>query len=408
MNRADDMVFVGKGVFGREFISLLPAYAYHAICSQILPLFFPILIYKISNSAMEASAPRSLQYVAISLLASFSGVIVDKFSKKRIILSCTVVSTIATMALSFLVDDISSLSSAFVVFIYMVCGYIFFNSSSVEVKRIVPPNSLMKANSYFSIIDQVMILSASSICMFLISFGVYKEFIIFLGALGIFSILVTENFLTPGEYKRGEKGIFALFIDGWRALRADTVLFRLTIVVLLSNSVVAAIGFSVIPLASTKLHLSDALTAVVIGMTGVGGLLGGALAPWIRSRLGTQRFLKVMLLSLGLSCLLLAVSDTVYLAVLAIFAEGFSSTAFAICVRTIRQQRTPPEYLGRVSGLTGALFKFGMPIAILGCGIFIEMGSAELPMYLAAGIILICLLGLQFVVFRGSQSLTEQ
>lgn len=48
---------------------------------------------------------------------------------------------------------------------------------------------------------------------------------------------------------------------------------------------------------------------------------------------------------------------------------GLAPMILSIGVWSFRQETTPPELMGRVTGLTGSIFKLGMPFAIFGSGL---------------------------------------
>ena len=68
------------------------------------------------------------------------------------------------------------------------------------------------------------------------------------------------------------------------------------------------------------------------------------------------------------------------------FLEGGLSLFFAIGVGSYRQESTAAEHMGRVAGLTGAIFKIGMPPIIVLAGVLADAGSIGAVFALAAAI----------------------
>jgi hypothetical protein len=59
-------------------------------------------------------------------------------------------------------------------------------------------------------------------------------------------------------------------------------------------------------------------------------------------------------------------------------------TVSTICIWTFRQESTPHHMIGRISGITGSLFKLGMPLAIWGSGWISELSNPAAVFGIAA------------------------
>ena len=80
--------------------------------------------------------------------------------------------------------------------------------------------------------------------------------------------------------------------------------------------------------------------------------------------------------------------------------EAFSTTIFVVLIWTLRQETTPVEVIGRVAGITGSLFKVGMPFAIVGAG-FLSEYSGTPAVFAACAILNLAMFG----VLLGSPTL---
>jgi len=68
------------------------------------------------------------------------------------------------------------------------------------------------------------------------------------------------------------------------------------------------------------------------------------------------------------------------------FLEGALSLFFAIGVWSYRQESTAAVHMGRVAGITGAIFKIGMPPVILLAGVLSDTGALSWVFGLACAI----------------------
>ena len=77
---------------------------------------------------------------------------------------------------------------------------------------------------------------------------------------------------------------------------------------------------------------------------------------------------------------------------LAIFGFGFLTAVQNILIWSFRHESTPAPLIGRVSGITGSIFKLGMPFAIYGAGWLANVsgaGSVFVTCGIAQGLVLL-------------------
>ncbi|MCX4826500.1 MFS transporter [Streptomyces sp. NBC_01142] len=132
---------------------------------------------------------------------------------------------------------------------------------------------------------------------------------------------------------------------------------------------------------------------VVIGVSGIGGVIGALKAPGLVRRFGPG---PVMLVAFGLYPvmgvpLLLAHSGSGWLGVLAL--TGTVQMAAATCAgttqRSVRQQLTPPELQGRAQQTSTWLVSGARPFASAGAGVL--AGSFSVPTAMWTGTAILCL-----------------
>lgn len=91
----------------------------------------------------------------------------------------------------------------------------------------------------------------------------------------------------------------------------------------------------------------------------------------------------------------MAIADSIWLMCLSLFFSGMVGTIESICIWTFRQETTPAHMIGRISEITGSIFKLGMVFTIFGSGWMTEwLGSWTVFLAAAIGNLLI------FLVYR--------
>jgi MFS family permease len=166
----------------------------------------------------------------------------------------------------------------------------------------------------------------------------------------------------------GVRGFVGEMRDGWRFLRADTIL--------LANTLQAAVAQLMLGifLALTPVYAQGSIDRLgfdgsaaysfMEGAIGAGNLIGGFVIGLLGSRIALGRMVIVGYVATGLAVAALALSGNLYVAVGLAFGAGVGKLAFVIPSQTLVQRRTPPELMGRVLGLRLSIVCGSMTIAM--------------------------------------------
>ena len=140
---------------------------------------------------------------------------------------------------------------------------------------------------------------------------------------------------------------------------------------------------------------------IVLAAAGIGSVFASRFASRIRRAFGYRAAFFWPILGLGLLYLAVMV-DMPFAALCAVsFVEGGLSLFFAIGIWSYRQETTDAQYIGRIAGLTGSIFKLGMPPIIILTGILGDAGQLQSAFMMAAGINVIAAIFLVFVAKWG-------
>lgn len=195
---------------------------------------------------------------------------------------------------------------------------------------------------------------------------------------GAFALNVPEDLPAPDPF-------WPSLNEGWRVLRSNQELVIMTVVIVLTNAAEGAFATALI--LKLKFGGADAFQiGIVLGAAGVGAVLASRIAAPARRRFGYRCafFWPIW----GLATLYVAfIANWPLPALCALsFIEGGLSLFFAIGVWSYRQESTAAHHMGRVAGLTGAIFKIGMPPVIILAGVLSDAGNLGAVFVLAAAI----------------------
>jgi predicted MFS family arabinose efflux permease len=158
------------------------------------------------------------------------------------------------------------------------------------------------------------------------------------------------------------------FREGWRVLRANRPLWHVAWVIVATNGSAGVVEVLFLFRARDQLQLAPALLGVMVAIAAAGGIAAGMWAGAVRRRIGLGRLLAGAMTFEAASIAILATADSVPALLASLTLNSFAQVTGNVCVWGYRQESTASEHIGRVSGVTGSLFKLGMPLALVASG----------------------------------------
>lgn len=388
----------------RNFVILLSTGFLLSFGSRVYELALPLIIYELTQSSVAMGTMRALQFLPIFLFGMVIGVFVDRADKKRWMLTVISLQTLALFSLYFWASTAAPGEGDVMIFyvagfFLMLLNYGYVNARITSVKWALPTAMMTSANAKFTFIQtlmQVMGPAISGAILFLSS--LYLGLLItavmyFLGLLALTRLQLQES------ARREERTSFAEELRaGWLALRQNHVLWVMTLFVVFFNATSIVYELMVIFFVKDELHWSTAQVGIVMSCAGIGGLLGSLLTERIRRAIGIGGSLSLSLIVLGLTYSLTGFHSSAWSVGAAMFAFGFMTTMQNICIWAYRHETTPAPLIGRVSGMTGAIFKIGVPLALLGAGVLADFAGARM-VFMVCGVVQ----ALVFLVFMRSR-----
>jgi predicted MFS family arabinose efflux permease len=319
----------------------------------------------------------------------FIGVFVDRGDKKRWMLW----SVALQMLLLFSLFAYSQLQTPSYLAFYaggfclMMFSYGYINARISSVKWALPTSMMTSANAKFTFIQtlmQVMGPAISGAILFLSSlyYGLLITAVLFLCALLVLTRLELHETPRAERPRQFWKELHA----GWQALRQNRPLWALTWFVSFFNATAISFELMVIFYVKDELLWSTARVGIVLSCAGVGGLVGSVFAERLRAAFGLGTCLAVSLVVLALTYSLTGLSSAYWTVGVAMFSCGFMTTLQNICIWAYRHETTAAPLMGRVSGMTGSIFKIGVPLALLGSGVLADMAGAR-AVFVVCGVV---------------------
>lgn len=390
----------------RNFVVLIFTGFLLSFGSRVYELALPLIIYELTQSSTAMGAMRALQFLPIFLFGLFIGVFVDRADKKRWMLVSVGLQMLLLFSL-FIYSQTQQPSELVFYgagFLLMVFSYSYLNARISSVKLALPTHMMTSANAKFTFTQtfmQVMGPAISGAILFLSS--LYYGLLI-TACVYLFALIV----LARVDLKEPSKALQARhFWDelkaGWNALRENRMLWTLSWFVSFFNATALSYELMVIFFVKDELHWSAARVGLVLSCAGMGGLLGSLLTETLRRLIGLGACLALSIIGLALTYSLTGLYGNALAIGLALFCYGFATTMQNICIWAFRHETTSAPLMGRVGGMTGSIFKIGVPLALLASGWLADFSGAR-AVFIVCGLVQIAV----FVVWVRSPVYRQQ
>jgi MFS family permease len=356
--------------------------------SQIGTLAYPLLVLALTHSAVIAGVVGTAANAAAFLVRLPAGAFTDRVDRRRTLIVCDAVRTLALGLLAALVA-VHAVDWPLVLVVALIdrVGDTLFTPAAIAaLPLIVEDEHLESAWAVSEGRQYAANLVGPPLGGVLYGLGRAVPFVADAVSYGI-SVFTSRGLrgeFAPAAEAGGGRGLWADAFDGLRLLWQDALLRAVLIQAPLLNFAFNGAIFTVI----LGLRRNGSSAAVIGGAEAVimlGGLLGALVAAPIRRRLTVLQAILVLTVSGALLMLLAAAvmpspAVAVPLAIPLILSPATNAALFAIVLR-----RTPPAVHGRVNnGLLQVAIALAA-VAPLVSGVVVDRASAGWAMVLFAG-----------------------
>ena len=366
-----------------------------SISALALPLLMLVLTHSLALAGLLAAA-RQLPYLLFSLPA---GALVDRWDRKTTMIWCDVVRWLAlgSVPLAFALGHLTLWHLYLVVFLEG-SAYVLFSLAQISaLPQVVAPEDLSRAYAFDTIMEYVGILLGPALAAWIIGLVPAVEVGALLAYLAdslsylisVFSLLcIRIPFQIEQAEKRESRKLVHEIAEGLRFLWGQRNLRFMAILTALVNFLTSPIILAFIALAQGRMNLSVQVLGLILNAGGVGGLLGGLLAPWVRSRLSSGRILLLIAGIWTVATMLLALIPWLPLVVAGKFVISLLYPIYVVIVVSYRLELTPTDLQGRVNSAFRSLSYGSEPLgAALGGFLLFAFGAQTVFGMMAVGFV---------------------
>jgi MFS family permease len=359
--------------------------------SALTSLAAGILIYRLTNSALQVGLMLIVTALPSLLIGLISGVFVDRLDRKRIMVT-------ADILRGLLVLLIPTLVAYNVNFLYLVVllssaiGTFFDPAFDSVIPEVATDEELAAANSLIAISSfgaTAIGFAASGLIasQFSINTAFYIDALtFFFSAASIFTLhfkpLQVQGTTNVRTVAHNLREGFA-FLRGAPALRS-----------LLTLIIPLAFGFGLwnallLPFTQRALHATEFEYGLQEGLTSVGFVLGSLFMSRYALRLREGQWIVFSFAAWGLIGALYSFSTSIPYAIFLVMFSGFLNAPSAISRRLIIQRNTQREVRGRVFSSFGTTFNLVMILGLAAAGLADSI-DVRILVFIAALISLSC------------------
>ncbi|AGY37894.1 FMN adenylyltransferase [Streptococcus ilei] len=325
------------------------------------------------------------------LVNPFGGVISDRFSRRKILMTTDLVCGLLCLAISFVRSDRWMIAALIFANIVQAIAFGFSRpANKAIITEVVEKEEIVTYNAHLELVLQVVSVSSPVFSFLVLQFASLHATLL-LDALTFFIAFVLVAFLPKEEpqfqekHRLTRKDIFSDIKDGLDYIWHQKDIFFLLLVASGVNFFFAAFEF-LLPF-SNRLYGVNGAYATILTLGAIGSILGALVANKIASSMKTLLFLLIMA---GGGVFMMGLPLPPYLSLSGNLVCEFFVTIFDIHVFTQVQTKVEDDYLGRVLSTIYTLAVLFMPIAK---GLMTWLPSVQVESFLliGAGVILFSL-----------------
>lgn len=349
------------------------------------------LLMGLTDSTLSRGITFTLSMLPNLLLAPLAGSIIDRFSRRRML----IISDLTRIVIDLLLVFVLLTGSVTVWHIYAfsllhALARVFYNPCLIAfVPTLVPREQLPQANSAQDLAMRVAMMVAP------VAGGVaYAKLgaaavigidaITLLASASLLSLVRVQENILPGGQRASMRDQLS---SGWAYVRQNSWIIYQTSAMLLVN--MSNIIFSIVwPfILKNQLHFGPEQHGLLDSINSMASIVTAVLLTSFALRFSKKQMLMLSLAGSGLFTIGLIFSRSLFMVVFFIAAIGITRPPLAVSNNSIYQAAVPSEYMGRVAVFRSFITQSLVPIASLATGAFGDMVSYNTSLFIAGAML---------------------
>lgn len=356
------------------------------------------LVLKLTNSPFLLGLVSALQFLPMLFLSLFAGVIIDRFSKRKILIFTQTSFLITAFALATL-TALKIITYWEIVVLAVIMGFVNTIDNPTRqsfIIDLVGKNDLMNAISLNSSIFNGARIVGPGIAGILIGLLGYS-ICFYLNALSFVAVIIGLILIdVRGSSKTTlftKKEVLKDIKDGLKYIKKTPIIVVTIMLIAILSTFSMNFNVLVPVFAKNILHREATGYGFLMSAMGVGALIGALLLATLSKRGLKPFYLLAGGFGLGLSQILMGFQSYYWLSTILLALSGFSMITFSASANTTIQLNSENKYRGRVMSVYSLVFGGVTPIGALYAGTLAENLGAHIT-FIISGVI-----GFSYVIY---------
>jgi len=367
------------------------------------------LVYTLTNSPFKLGVVGAVQFLPTLAFALFAGVLVDRYSKKKILILTQIIYCLQAFAL-FLLIHYGVVQYWHILLLTLVLGFanaIDMPARQAYVVDLVGKGDVVNAVGLNSAIyNLARILGPAIAGLLMTSLGV--QWCYFVNSISFITVIFALFMITvPGISKlsKVEKPfrltIFDNVKEGLFYIKNNSLLFK-TLLIILFVTIVSFNYNVLLPVfARDILGLREKGFGILLSSLGIGSLIGALMVSTTGKSNPKAKSLILSSIMIGTSLFALGFVKNIYTASVVIGFCGIFNLWFFTNANSILQLNSSDEFRGRVMGVYAMVFAGTIPIGNIISGFIAQRINADKTfMYIGLIIVVVVLSKVLFIDSR--------
>ncbi len=358
-----------------SFLILYSGQAISNVGTQISLVTYPLLLLALTHSPAEAGLLTAIRTVPLVVFGLPAGALVDRWNWKYVMIVCDTLRAIVLGSIALvlvLFHQITFVQIAFVAFIDGTCSLFFSIAAFSAIPNIVEAEQLSDALSLNETVEATSTMLGPALGPVLYAVGSAWPFLV--DSVSTL-ISVISLFFVRSAFQRQRIGHKTWL---WQEIREGMVwLWRqklLRFLALLTFGLITpCTGYLLVLIVQAqRLHATDTALGLILGGSGLGGIVGSLVAGRLYQRFGLANMIIWSSGIWALTWLFYAFAPNVLILGLVNAASFIIVPIYMVVQYSCRIALTPDHLQGRVNALFRLISVGGQPVGIAVTGILLQ------------------------------------
>ena len=356
----------------------------------VYAIALPWLIFEMTDSKIQTALVTTSAYLPALIFGLFSGIIVDRYSRKGIMICSDIIRFLLVMIipLAMIFDFFSLLLAGIITFLIATCATLFYPARDCLIPQIVTYEELPVANSSMVISGQISHLLGPLFAGLGMSFFGLAHLFTADAISFLISIIMISVIIVPKKEMLNNKPILQLddLIDVFRFLNQNKGLWVLLALTFINNIFImgpASVGLVVFV---KEILREDFIIFSYLNIFMASGMILGSFVFWVMMKY--YKLVHILLIGIlidGMTFSLLYYVNGNFIAILILLFHGIGIPLIIVARTTIIQTIVPDHLRGRFFSIIHMAVMGTTSISIGLTGLILEFIGVD-TLFLCIGI----------------------